>query len=625
MTAPAALRQQSQPTHQEPLTGVRAPEERDWSNWVSATRTRNFLLRDPLLDWLDVYGPEKGFVRDHQIDGYDPRTDFGRFIMAKGLTFERAVIELLRRRCEVVTIGQTPEDSRDLGKAQQTLAAMKDGLEVIHCGVLHDDETRTYGMPDLLVRADVLERLFPNAYAFEREAQRTGNRNATERPSPAHHYRVVDIKFTTLHLLKSGALNNQKSAPAYKAQLFLYNRALGHAQGYEPPAAFLLGRSWEQCEERGSGCLDRLAPVSKDAMLSNDEPLSETVERAIDWIRRLRRFGSSWSVLPSPDVHELRPNMKNTSDAPWHAAKKSIANEHGELTQVWQIGVERRDTLVAGSSGAEPIARWDDPALTPELAGVKGPKTAPILQAVLDVNRDADGPPVRPCRITALEHEWRKPELLEFFVDFETVNDLDDDFSQLPARGGQPLIFMIGCGHVEGGRFVFRCFVADALTDRAEERILAQWFAHMAEVKERVEFIGSPRVFHWSPAEDSALDKAYNSAKRRHRDRAWPEPRWFDFLNQVVKVEPVVVRGALGFGLKAIGKALHKHGLISTHWEDGPTDGLGAMVGAWTAAAEAQRTGTSLRDVGLMREIERYNEVDCHVMYEVISWLRKNR
>jgi len=216
VTAPAALRQQSQPTHQEPLTGVRAPEERDWSNWVSATRTRNFLLRDPLLDWLDVYGPEKGFVRDHQIDGYDPRTDFGRFIMAKGLTFERAVIELLRRRCEVVTIGQTPEDSRDLGKAQQTLAAMKDGLEVIHCGVLHDDETRTYGMPDLLVRADVLERLFPNAYAFEREAQRTGNRNATERPSPAHHYRVVDIKFTTLHLLKSGALNNQKSAPAYK-------------------------------------------------------------------------------------------------------------------------------------------------------------------------------------------------------------------------------------------------------------------------------------------------------------------------------------------------------------------------------------------------------------------------
>ena len=27
-------------------------------------------------------------------------------------------------------------------------------------------------------------------------------------------------------------------------------------------------------------------------------------------------------------------------------------------------------------------------------------------------------------------------------------------------QGGQPLIFMVGCGHLEDGRFVFRCFVA---------------------------------------------------------------------------------------------------------------------------------------------------------------------
>jgi hypothetical protein len=59
-------------------------------------------------------------------------------------------------------------------------------------------------------------------------------------------------------------------------------------------------------------------------------------------------------------------------------------------------------------------------------------------------------------------------------------------------------------------------------------------------------------------------------------------------------------------------------------WQDGPTDGLGAIVAAWSAAEEAQKTGKSLRDIELMREVERYNEVDCRVMSEIISHLRMN-
>jgi len=74
-----------------------------------------------------------------------------------------------------------------------------------------------------------------------------------------HHYRVVDIKFTGLHLAASGELGNGASGLAYKAQLFLYNRALGSAQGLIPPAAFLLGRSWEQGEDGGRGCFEHPA------------------------------------------------------------------------------------------------------------------------------------------------------------------------------------------------------------------------------------------------------------------------------------------------------------------------------------------------------------------------------
>jgi hypothetical protein len=614
VTAPARLREPRLDPYPTELTPAPTSAGRDWSDWVSATRTRNFLLGDPLLDWLDLYGEARGFVRDDQQGGYNPSTAFGPFLFEKGAAFEAAVVKLLGERCTVVRIAESARDSRDREKAAATFSAMKDGVDVIHGAVLHDEVTRTYGVPDLLVRADVLERLFPTVYALELE--RAGGKG----PSPSacaasalgngHHYRVVDCKFTTLGLLKSRA---------YKGQLFLYNHGLGATQGFLPPAAFLLGRSWKKGKERGEGCLERLAPVLQTGMLSKGESIADAVEAGVAWVRRVRREGAAWSALPTPTVPELRPNLCNDRDAPWSEVKSRIAKETHELTAMWYLGAEKREALLARTPA---ICRWDDSALCAEVAGVRGEVVAPRFDAILEVNRDINGPPVRPNRVTVHEGEWRAPEPLEFFVDFETVSDLDDDFSQLPTRGGQPLIFMVGCAHVEDGQLRFRCFTADALTPESEAQVLDAWFGHMAEVQQRLGFVGEPKVFHWSPAERTSLVTAYNSAQARHPERRWPEPRWFDFLNQVVKAEPVVVRGALGFGLKAIGKALHAHGLVETEWTDGPTDGLGAMVGAWRAAAEAKERGVSLREVALMQEIERYNEVDCRVMYEVISYLR---
>jgi hypothetical protein len=622
VTAPGSLAHPAQPAHLHRLKLVGPSNERDWSDWVSATRTRNFILGEPLNDWLDLYGEAQGLRRDD----VDPCIDFGAFLFEKGAAFERAVVKLLGEQCDIVAIAESGRDARDLQKAQTTLAAMQAGVEVIHGAVLHDEASRTYGVPDLLVRGDVLERLFPGVFGLELERADGEGPPPSRLLAPAlangHHYRVVEIKFTTLHLSKSWELGNEGSERAYKAQLFLYNRALGAAQGLIPLAAFVLGRSWKKGKTRGGGCFERLAPAFQAARLSKEESVAEAADAAVAWVRRLRKEGAAWSPLPSATVPELRVNLKNSLDAPWHQARRQIARQTGELTALWYLGPDKRDALLERDP---PICRWDDPALCAVVAGVTGEARAPTFDALLDINRDPNGPAVRPARVTTLEGEWRVPEALEFFVDFETVSDLDDDFSQLPARMGQPLIFMGGCAHVEAGQLQFRCFTADALTPAAEAQALDAWFAHMAEVQQRLGFAGQPKVFHWSPAEESSLVTAYNSATARHPEKRWPTPRWFDFLNRVVKAEPVVVRGAFGFGLKAIGKALHTHGLIATHWEDGPTDGLGAMVGAWRAAAEARKRGAPLHEVGLMQDIGRYNEVDCRVMYEVINWLRANR
>ena len=183
--------------------------------WVSATATRNFVLRNPLVDWLDRYGKKKGFVRDTDLPGYAERLEFVPFIMKKGEQFEAAVALHLGSLAPMVTIAQGRDDVRDMVAAERTFQALCEGTPRVHQAVLRDAATRTYGAADFLVRSDVFADLFP------------GHVTASEAAVPAPdlgdhpwHYVVIDAKFTTLDLLVSGHVGSGGSNPAYKSQLY---------------------------------------------------------------------------------------------------------------------------------------------------------------------------------------------------------------------------------------------------------------------------------------------------------------------------------------------------------------------------------------------------------------------
>ncbi len=578
----------------------------DWRDWVSGSALRNFLLQDPLLDWLELYGEQRDFRRDTERPGYDERTDMRPFICRQGNRFEQAVVGHLSRLADLQPVGAGHEDSRSLAKAEDTFRCMRQGIPIIYQGVLRDAEAQTYGSPDLLVRSDVIASLFPGLLTPEEAAHPSPDLDRT------WHYRVVDIKFTTLRFLTNGTLSSCGSVPAYQAQVALYSRALGRLQGYTPTRAYLLGRGWDQRIEgeecRGTSCMGRLGPIEV-----TDPELLARVEAACAWLRTLRRYGSDWTPFPHPTRPELRPNMGNREDSPWHAAKQAIAERQGELTRLWQVGVEKRDRALAAG-----IRSLHDPTLTPADLGLHGDKQARVLQAILDVNRASAGPPVLPERIEAGREEWHPTPALEFYVDFETVTDVADDFRQIPERGGLPLLFMIGCGHLEAGVWQYRCFTVAALTLAEQARILGEWLAHMEATRlSRAPDLAGPRLLHWSHAEVSFLKAALRATGSRD-----PELEWFDFLQKVIRAEPVVVRGALDFGLKSLARALYKHGLIKTQWGDGPADGLGTMVAAWWCAAEAARQDCAMHEIELMQQVQAYNEVDCRTMMEIVRYLR---
>ncbi|MDE3194299.1 MAG: hypothetical protein KGN00_11490 [Chloroflexota bacterium] len=586
-----------------------------WEAWVAARALRHWCDGDPLLDWLDLYGHEKGFTRDDRLPTYDPRFDLSRVLAGRNDHFEELVLRDIARRYPITRVADAPEDVRSRDAARLTWQAMSAGDPVITRAVLRDPQARTYGVADLLVRSDVLLDLFPAAFDGEAEPL-----VAPALPGQRWHYRFVDVRYTTLDLLKDGALSTSNDL-ALMARLWTLNTALGRLQGATPPFAYVLARGWRQGQSRGTSCWDRLGRVARDTFVrSQERDLARVVDEAAAWVRRVRREGGAWDVRPAPSIPELWPNMKDRYDAPWQHAKRDLAEELGELTLISHVGPR-----VRAAAHARGVTRLDDPRATAEFLGLGGQNGGRVVDAILACDRARDPLYVRPVRIAADGGEWRTPAPVECYVDFETVNDVLDDLSTFPERGGQSLIFQIGCGRCLDGRWDFRSFVAHGLTVEAEADLIDEWIGHLRALADEAgaAWPEAVRIFHWSAAETSAIENAYRSAALRHRERHWPDLSWYDLLEKVIHPEPVVVRGAHAFGLKAFANAMFRWGLIRTQWTEGLADGSGVMAGAWHAWQEAGLRGARLADVPIVREIERYNEIDCRVMAEVLGHLRR--
>jgi len=513
--------------------------------WIAVSDLRNWVLKEPLFDWLDRFGEVKGYRKDSTSDAYLAAADYGVFVRDQGNLFEEHVLGLIRERIRVESI----EGARGNHQTayEHTLRLMKNGSDAVYQGLVRDPELELFGVPDLIIRGSALERVVP------------GTLGELE---PGSYY-ILDIKFEGLDLNKRGDL---KASHAWeRIQLALYERGLAATLGRTPGKAFVLGRHIVSADERG-GCFDLIPWVGP-----LDEKGMELVRDGLAWLRDLTEHGFEWSLDPPTDPR-LRPNPKNKQDGSWHAVKKELVAEL-------------------------PATPWD-------------------------------GPKVQPERIEAARGDWFESRGLEFFVDFETFNSMNDDFSSLPAAGGRPMIFMIGCGHEVAGGWEFMVWTAREESYDEERRIIGEWLAHMDAIRHKLApNAPDPLIYHWHDHEVKELAKA----SARHREPSWEEINWFDLLWRVFKAEPVRIAGTDGHSLKPVTRKLVELQLTETQWEDGPvSDGLAAMTAAWSCYAESRDRGLPVHEAltfqgrSLMREIEKYNEVDCRAMWEILSYLREH-
>uniref|UniRef100_A0A6C0LXX4 Uncharacterized protein n=1 Tax=viral metagenome TaxID=1070528 RepID=A0A6C0LXX4_9ZZZZ len=628
MLRSSARKTTSVPTPSVPTPSVSAP-----SVWVSATATRNWMIKDPLLDWLQNESRtlvskhpsyESHVVRatvDHDALPDAPiDNSFAKFLMQQGIAFESSIIKHIRNifgASAIADVGGNRSNALNKATYHETVNAMKCGVPIIYSGVLHDYVHSTYGIPDLLVRSDYINRIVTTP-AISEEDVHVGTTSLYH----GYHYRVIDIKFFTLDMKCDGRhLKDSGNYPAFKAQVCVYNTALAQAQGYDPKVAYLLGRRWKATmngkEVRGDSALDKLGVVDfRQDVERSDYGYIPEVQKAIEWIRHVREHGKEWSPL-NMNIPELFPNMSNTSDYPWRPVKEQIAKEIDEITMIWMCGAKNRH--IAHSNG---VYKWSDERCNARVCGVNGLFVGRVVNEILNINRPSVQPgTVLPMFIKNNDRGWQRRSGLELYVDFETVSDVVTDFSTIPHIECSNIISMIGVGYMKGNtKWIFKTFSSNALTTSEELRICLEFIEYVSTLSKRYR-TKNPMMVHWGHAEQSSWN---TMCARHHLSMAHAYMRWFD-LCKVFKSEPIVIKGCMCFGLKNVAKEMHSAGLIKTIWDatSGIDDGASAMV----ALHRSKRPRMGIDAVHRVEStsLAEYNEVDCRVLQEIVEWLRENR
>ena len=576
--------------------------------WTKATGLYNYMTNDPLIDWLESdHDPHRERPRSESFSDAKDET-FEAFLRDQGIKFEQKVIDYISNNIHDVT---TVAEFYSAEGVEKTKELLKKGVPILHSAPLSNVRTKTYGVADLIVRSDYLRRIVPNGYSPEIIASLSEGSNI----SKDYHYVVIDIKFSTLPLNAQGIyLVNQGSYSAYKAQIWVYSQALGLIQGYTPDYGFILGRRWSYTSKgvksRSYSCLDRLGTIE---FKGYDKKIIKKARKALRWSRDVKTDGYKWTTNP-PSRPELYPNMCRDSGK-WNSIKRRLAARLGDITSVWMCGPRNRD--IAFQNG---FTSWKNDHVTSEHLGhKKGGKRGAIIDKMLTINRQ-NIVKVQPSRLSEEIFAWKKQEN-EVFVDFETFTDVFSDFSEIPYQNPRSMIYHIGVGWFgSDGNWIYKYFISNEPTQDEEYRI-------MKEFTDLLEERNDPDIYYWHAEKNfwkSACEKQYErsdlSAEKKDAIIYWGIDAQLKDLRKLFVNEQIVIKNCFGYGLKEIAKCLKQHDLISTPLESECANGRTAMIQAWRAYSRFEQPVKS----GVMKDVTQYNEFDCRVLGDILTYLRRN-
>lgn len=564
---------------------------RKYNKMFTATNLAKFIKNDPIPEIL----AQNGIKRSN--GGL-----FTSWIASRGKEFENKLTSILTNKYSHITICS---DGYESSKLPMTSKAISEGIDIIVQAPLHYKKYDIIGIADMLVRSDRFNTIFGHKYLSSKDVSK-------------NKYVVVDIKYRTLNLASNGIdLLGGTQQKNIKFQLFIYNQALGEIIPNNTDVSFILGRKSVYTSKGVKHILNENAFRSMGQITWCNNNMITDLEAAIESSKKGKDIVVTTDnyLFHNYSSSNIYPNMKNNSYG-YDSTKSNIAKRTGELTQLWNVGIKHRE--IALKSGVE---SWFNASCTAELMGFSGIK-ARIINQLIKINRDSSDEGFLPKN---LQHPSAGTECIlrgdkYYCIDFETINDLNDNLDVLPKYESNNMIYLIGLIYEEDGKVIKKQWLADELTMRGEAGIIDGLFEFIGnEVKNNE---GLVHLGYWARcAEPRMLEDAIcrHSEQDPRVIRKWnlstyERLSWLD-INEIFRNEPIVFSGQFGFGLKEISQLMKKFGYIKTSTgEDEVGNGMDAMV-----LAMMYYDNKIANDI---TNILKYNMDDCESVFEIIQWIK---
>ena len=558
------------------------------NNFISATSIKNFILNDPLIDWLKYYkinditdAPDINRLQNKYED------KFLSYILTEGIKFEKYIIEQLALKFDIVTVCNE-NDYTNFNKFEETKQLLLKGIPIIYQGLLYNYKNNTYGIPDLLIRSDYINKIYENTIPLNEELI-----------NGKFYYFVVDIKGSTINLDSTGInVLNSNNLSFYKSQLLIYTLAVSEILNITINKAFILGKRYIWTNNNNKNiATDPFLKLGTIDYENKDFKYYNLIEKGLVWLNDVKEDGHNWHILPTPSRKELYPNMKNSRYNNYSLVKNQLAYEIKELTSIWYVNYKNRNFAHSNN-----IYSWTDKKCNSTTLGINN-KRGIIIDNILNVNRDSDKI-IYPLQIKYNENNWKQynNNTMEFYIDYETTN-----------YENRTYIFMIGVGYIDNG-WKFKNFTMPLLDDETQELVLKDFWIFINNLLLKCNKT-EPRFIHWTKAEPSNYNKYIDKFKL-------PNMNFIDLYDVFVK-EPITIKGALNFSLKEISKAMYNLKLIQTTWQTDISCMNGLDTLYWSLIL--YKTGRRIRKTNkYLNDIIKYNEIDCKVLYEIITYLRNN-
>jgi len=545
------------------------------NNFYTKKYIKNYMINNKCDVWLDLYG--KKYYNE-----YYENNLFSNEILSKSIEKKRIFYDIIKniayqKNLKIVTIPSYNCKNDYLLKL--TNSYMEQNYDIIINPHFYDSNMNIFSNPTLIVNNNSLHDVF----------NISNNNNSG--------YTLFNKVIKNIKFINNGSiLSNDLIHSYYKTCNNVDNYVLNQNQKYNNNKSYIIGEKWNYLDNNTKIISSESNDFSKIGVvtLNSYRDLKKNLLKYINWINDIKKKDDKYIII---NDKTYSPFLSTNEQSNWNKLKKNILKNQNDVIMMYGIG-----NILKKKINNLGIISWNDPKFY-KLINYSNilnlsSKNINIINNILKLNLNSNDLIYPPNKTYNIEKDLQKKPL-EIFCDFETINDF---------LGNENIIYLIGMTiKFPDNSIKYEYFFADNNTNECEKIIIDDFIDRINELEEKYDT--DSIIYCWSKAENNFIKKFNKKNNFNYHVQ-------FTDLLEILKNNSILVKNNIyGFGLKNYVEAMYDHKMIKKNYKDGDCDsGDKSIINAIKYYND--------NDNKCYNDLIKYNEIDCTVMYEILTFFR---